>query len=516
MKKCVSCKCFFAALAFSLLAISAWAAIPAPPVNQNLGITDAVFNNLAEPQCRVCHEDPNVTGPVTNVNRHHVKVNDGSIIPDGTAAPNGVAGGIYECTTCHTLFFNPETLAFEFDVFRDCLACHQQIAGQASVHHLTATAQGGDCRACHGAFVNNIGDGHTIPTYAPSLVTPWPSGKPNAGPNGEGTCVFCHDTGTGTSTPGTDPDTGALVFRNDETHHSTGFILDATKCIWCHDTGGAPATSALSIRTCEGCHGISSLHNIQFDNVGDGITPSTEAAGFGHIGAQSDCNGCHGFSAAAASAPASGPIVPSVTLLSAYTVAQGKATAMTVTGKNFINYQQNPVTGELIEHSSQVQLTDALGIVYDLPVMNISFDTMQVNIPAYLNDGNYKLTAIKGPQQSNPAVVTVMSAAAITSAELGTDGLISIKGFGFSAAPPQVDNLGVFVGNQPAPVKSWSDTAILAEAGAAACGQTISVTSGFGTLSAQLTGNCTEVREPQRDRTLRKKARKLAKRSRVR
>ena len=45
--------------------------VPAPPANQLLGIDDGIFNNLDEADCRVCHDDPAITGPTSNVDRHH-------------------------------------------------------------------------------------------------------------------------------------------------------------------------------------------------------------------------------------------------------------------------------------------------------------------------------------------------------------------------------------------------------------------------------------------------------------
>ena len=46
--------------------------VPAPPVNQILGVDDTIFNTLEEADCRVCHDDPAVTGPTSNVDRHHL------------------------------------------------------------------------------------------------------------------------------------------------------------------------------------------------------------------------------------------------------------------------------------------------------------------------------------------------------------------------------------------------------------------------------------------------------------
>ena len=183
----------------------------------------------------------------------------------------------------------------------DCLFCHEQIPGEESVHHLTPTAQGtdspigdpnvGDCTPCHGAVVNDIGDGHTIPTYDPSLVTPSPSngdGEPlNSRGNGAGACDYCHDE---------DDWASPTIFSNEILHHNTDFISDSTKCEWCHNIHD-PIN--VQIRTCQGCHGLYSLHNIQVDSLNPAnfgsIIIGGEDAGYGHLGSEDDCWGCHGF-----------------------------------------------------------------------------------------------------------------------------------------------------------------------------------------------------------------------------
>jgi hypothetical protein len=155
--------------------------------------------------------------------------------------------------------------------------------------HDSAEAQAGNCTFCHGDIVDNMDDGHYIPTYPPSLVTPWPSGKDLSGPNGEGNCVFCHFASVYEGDGGP-----VLIMDNATNHHDTGFYdKEGTKCGWCHDvfTVDPPSISITedSIRKCQGCHGIDSLHNIQV------ISPGSELPGFGHIGSNEDCFGCHGF-----------------------------------------------------------------------------------------------------------------------------------------------------------------------------------------------------------------------------
>jgi len=456
-------------------AFVALAAVPPPPVNQNLGIGDSSFNNLDETGCRACHDDPNIIGDTSNVDRHHLRM--GTIVPDPTAAPNGTPGEPFECLTCHTLVWNPVLQAYEFAEFRDCLLCHQQIPGQASVHHLTAKAQARDCVACHGDLVDNFDDGHYIPTYDPSLVTPWPKNKPNPGPNGEGNCNFCHNAGT---------ENGLLVLTNGETHHSTGFpiVPGEASCSWCHNLSGT--WNAFSIRTCEECHGISSLHNIQFDNLGDGIDPGNEASYYGHIGNNDDCWGCHGFTSGA-SAPASGPVIPSVDGLSAYAMVAGVDNALTITGSGFINRVQNPITGEYdITLECDVRLTDATGSEMTLEPTSVTPVTIEVVLPASLGTGSYKLAAVKGPNASNPVGVALTPPVVIDSVTC-SDGIVAVSGSGFSAYVDAIDS-GTEVNSlisgvlESGVVISWSDSWLLAEF--PDCGDTVEVSSIFGTAMA--------------------------------
>ncbi len=450
------------------------AAVPPPPVNQNLGIGDSSFNNLDEAGCRFCHEDPNVTGDTSNVDRHHLRM--GTIVPDPNSAPNGDPGDTFECLTCHTLVWNPVLMAYEFAEFRDCLACHAQIPGQASVHHLTATAQSRHCVACHGDLVDDFDDGHFIPTYDPSLVTPWPSDKPNAGPNGEGNCNFCHDGGD---------ENGFLVLDNDDTHHSTGFALDNNKCAWCHDQ---LPTNALSIRRCETCHGLGSLHNIQFDNVGDGVDPGNEAAYYGHIGNNDDCWGCHGFTSAA-SAPQSGPVTPSVDGLSAYTMVAGEDTVLTITGSSFINRVQNPITGEYdITLDSDVRLTDATGNATTLEPTAVTPDTIAVIVPASLPAGNYKLAAVKGPNASNPVGIALTPPVGID-VVVCSGGILALVGNGFGSYVEAIDSgtdLTSLIGGatETGMIVSWSDSRIVANF--SDCGETVEVNGVFGTAAGDV------------------------------
>ena len=213
-------------------ASAGWADVPAPPVNQIIGMDDVAVGALEEADCRICHSSG-------VPDRHHLLY--GQPIPPGSLVPYPDADGddnpdtIYVCLSCHDV---------HSPVVRDCTACH---TGD-SPHHTTPGATARDCVACHGDVVDNFNDGHYIPTYAPSLVTPRLSdgdGLPlNSRGNGAGACDYCHDD-DGLPTP--------VILANNDLHHNTGLA----NCGWCHDL--APPLEE-RIRRCEQCHGPDSLH----------------------------------------------------------------------------------------------------------------------------------------------------------------------------------------------------------------------------------------------------------------
>ncbi len=264
--------------------------VPAPPVNQNIGMSDVQFGVLLEPDCRVCHDSG-------LPRRHHLLI--GQPLPTGSLAPypdaddNGFPDTVYACENCHGPGFIPGSSIVE----RDCTLCHNT----SSPHHETELAQTRNCTACHGEVVDDFDDGHRIPAYKPSLVTPWGSSKPSGGEpqnsygTSAGNCNYCHDR------DGQHPST---ITTNISLHHGTGLGLDSAKCSWCHDS---TLPFGEGIRKCQDCHGLDSLHNIQADspnpsNIGS-IVVGGEDSGYGHVGRDagpndSDCWGCHGSSGA--------------------------------------------------------------------------------------------------------------------------------------------------------------------------------------------------------------------------
>ena len=233
------------------MAMTAWAIVPAPPVNQTLGMEDTSFDNLTAAECRVCHVG-------SQADRHHLLYNsevaDPSIVPYPELTTNYPTPPLlYNCIGCHG--DGSPGFPADYRAERDCTECHNT----GTPHHTTADALARNCVACHGDLIDNFDDGHYIPTYAPSPATPtrsWGYGEPlNSRNNGAGACDYCHDD-DGLPT--------RVILTNYELHHGTG-IPDVTPelCFWCHDFG-LPFDE--QIRTCEECHGPDTLHNIQADS----------------------------------------------------------------------------------------------------------------------------------------------------------------------------------------------------------------------------------------------------------
>jgi hypothetical protein len=495
-------------LVFSLaFAMIIWANVPAPPVNQQTGIPDGLFNDLEEEECRLCHENPDQfpVEPESIPDRHHLIMN--SPVTVGTCSVSGTQcqpnagldcpesfevcigasaapfpptpGGIFTCFSCHDV--DCSTGICNINLYRDCTFCHYQFIGgpgaDTTVHHLTPTAQSGDCVFCHGDIVDNMDDGHIISTYAPSSVTPSPSGGDglplNSEGKGAGACDYCHSTTTGDPVlPDIDTATGILVHLTSRTHHFTGLGNDVVKCEWCHNMADP---EEYRIRTCEGCHGYESLHNIQVDSDGDGvITPGVEMPFYGHIGDPDDCWGCHGFGPA--SAPGTGPITPNIKNSDISVVTAGHDTSVTLSGSAFTNLDDG------VELLSNVVLTAYNGSTIELIPDSISQDSMTVIIPGNLATGNYYLRAVKGPSGSNPAVVSVKPEVTITDFECnGKRGILTISGSGFSE---KVEGTDAYINAKLNGVKldiiSWTDTRIRASVSRCSSSDTVTVYTLFG------------------------------------
>jgi len=466
-----------------------WADVPAPPANQNIGMFDGALGNVAEADCRLCHSSG-------VPDRHHLlygqPIPDGSIVPYPDADNDGVADTTYTCINCHDAHFTVE---------RNCTVCHNG----ASPHHQTTAANDRHCSACHGDLVNEWDDGHYIPAYAPSLVTPTRSegnGEPlNSRQNGAGACNYCHDD---------DGLTEPVILNNHDLHHGTNLADFDSKCVWCHDFD---APFEQQIRVCESCHGPESLHNIQADSPNPdnpgGIVVGGEDVGYGHVGrdagpGDSDCWGCHGFPSgvAVALAPYSGPIVPTVYDADRTVVGSGTDTAIHLTGSSFANVANG------VEYQSRVTLTAVDGTATTLTPDAVLDGTLTVTIPGDMPPGNYGLQAVKADAASNPMVISVTPAVTIARAGTTANGSVSIVGSGFGGYQ---DGSGTSVTGTvitgkgtgrttttvAGTIVSWSDTRIEVDFGARP--SDVVVNSVFGVAASEISaGKQARVRGPRR------------------
>lgn len=441
----------------AFLVSTSWA--QAPPVNQNIGMADVAIAALAEADCRVCH----ASGVP---DRHHNLYGDpipgGSLVPYPDADGDAVPDTVYACLNCH---------ATDFSVERDCTVCHT-----SSGHHTTPTATSGDCVACHGDLVDNFDDGHYVPSYATSLVTPSRNlgdGDPaNSRGNLAGACDYCHDD-DGLPTP--------VILTSMALHHAA-----SSDCAACHVGGSASTgTDGEKMRQCESCHGPESLHNIQADSNGGGIVVGGEDAGYGHVGrdagpSDSDCWGCHGFAGVGLALPPA-PTVPSLSSVNRQVVYAGEDTLVVLNGASLTN------TAGGVFFESNAVLTAADGSSVTLARASVDNKALVVTIPGNTAAGNYKLRAVKNgtdgdPVASNSIAIQVIPRVSITNVKVA-DGIVTISGSGFSGYAAGSDtSVTGRTGTTTAKAKivSWSDTVIKAKFGDASP-EAITVKSVFGT-----------------------------------
>jgi hypothetical protein len=275
-------------------------------------------------------------------------------------------------------------------------------------------------------------------------------GSANARLTEQGNCNYCHDststdtcdelTGfcvTATSTAcEKDADCNGPILINHDTHHftgATGLVPMGASCGLCHPSR-TPTHTTADIRGCERCHGFPSLHNIQVDSQPDGqIIPNGEDPWFGHIGSNNDCNGCHGFTSVA-SAPGTGAVIPFIDSADILTVTAGADATITLTGVALTNLID---TGsQLIELASAAELTASDGSVTSITPDSVTQTEMVVTLSG-LSAGNYDLRAVKGPNASNPVVVSVTPDVTMADSSCNKKkGVLTIDGSGFGVQLP--------------------------------------------------------------------------------
>lgn len=411
------------------IAMTASADVPPPPANQALGLFDATIDftqpDIDREFCQQCHVG-------SQVERHHALVSP-----------------TFGCFECHNLSNGT------FDEFRECTACHE-----SSPHHTTDDALERHCSACHGSFVADFDDGHTIPTYNATSLTPLTDGVELAEGQFAGGCKACHMA-----------DEAQGIASNQATHHGTGL----NNCTWCHDFSQGPE---LAIRKCEDCHDIGTLHNIQADSNNDGvITPGTEIGGYGHIGANPDCYGCHVKTFLAfQSTTVAEPTIPSLTSLSSTVLNAGQSAMLRVMGDSFINTSGGQTFNPVVE----ICRGDEVVILYPEP--EFTSQEMLLPVPSTLEPGNYELRVKKNAVVSNKMTLTVAATVQLNSAKIYNDKIV-ITGSDFGKQPGET-----LLGNTLGKIRSWSDKRVVTSIPDASVGQTLTlVTAGGSVTTAEIT-----------------------------
>ncbi|HFC53919.1 MAG TPA: hypothetical protein ENJ43_05755 [Gammaproteobacteria bacterium] len=495
-------------LLFVVFVPAGWASVPPPPVNQNIGIPDGVFNDLTMEGCGGCHFDPgSAPAPVKPgylPDRHHLRVDTPIGSHSASPFPENSPDGTHKCITCHAVDWvadpsRPAGGYFSFALdptrpeFRNCLRCHTQKPGVASVHHLTGAAQEARCNSCHGSVINDpngeLWQIRVIPSMSPNPGF----GDGEFGETGHrrGGCRYCHNGGiddvSGMMVPGGN--------ANMITHHGTGLGQPGSgslhSCSLCHDL--APPEHTL--QGCVRCHAPTSLHSIQADSDGNGTAGDYEEQPFyGHIGTSTDCMGCHmGGSATPASVtsatadgmPLFGPLLPEIDRLNSVRIVAGRPFVLQLTGSGFrVATEQDPV-------ATRVRLTPVEGGEEPLELVpgSVSFTSLEVSLPADLAPGSYRVSAVNGAMASVPANLVVTPAVSIDSARC-EGGSVTITGAGFGSHL-DVEDSGTTVidvdAAQRCTIRSWTDSMIVADCGDTVAGS-IRVESLFGEATADAPG----------------------------
>lgn len=425
--------------------------IPPPPVNQFIGIYDTYWTNLATVDCLACHVSDEVL-----VLRHHALITSKN----------------KQCLDCHVLVVDGSG-GFVFQDFRTCSNCHT-----TTPHHTTLAAQQKNCKACHGSLVDNPDDGHYIPSYPISSVTPLKDGRSVLDPATGQTiivqgCEACHQADPSAVNPLTNR---SLPIANSyNTHHREGLT-----CSICHPN---PHGVPLNIRVCQACHGIKSLHNIQKNSPAianpDSIIPGQEEPGWGHVGNNWDCNGCHWSWVGNSTNTISTATVPIINTQSNYTIYSGSESILTINGESFTNSSSDGT----LTYNPVVVIGNGV-VSFNLQPFSVTVSEIKVIVPS-LTVGNYDLRVMKDDMQSNIGKLTIVPPVVLKNAVLGSNKNLTITGSGFGMAPPNDYNsgVGVFIDALPAKIISWSSNKIVAVSPVFEVGKSVTIKTVYGTYS---------------------------------
>lgn len=486
----------FSVIVIAAIAAMAMALVPPPPVNQNIGFYDTYVASLTQATCHTCHGSDDTA----IAERHHL------LVP----------GGEYACQDCH-----PVDPVNGVVMERDCIQCHSGTPWSENPtgvnisrpHHFTSNATDRHCNDCH-SYIADYDDGHIVPAYNTSIVTPMADYKINNSTSGRlwGGCAACHEPDAGVS---------PVILNNHDTHHNATSGITGRQCTWCHvgnvsrlrpdgsayylkiylsdpyGLGWDTTNQHMELRNstllnlgdtingtgCQKCHSVATIHNIQFD-----YTNTTGQSGYGHIGENWDCNGCHAYWDAGA-APYQGAIIPDMTGVTPNKLTAGAPTTVTITGSNFLS--------GVGTYTAEVSVDGTL-----LTPDSATDNTIVVTVPS-LAAGIHNIKVVKNgdvePKYSSPGVLVAVTQADVTSAVLAKE-KITITGTAFGAQPdPAFNDLGVFVEHTTgkgknkvtttikATIESWTDNQIVATA-QASMGEILTVKSLNGEDSTQISG----------------------------
>ncbi|HFC53075.1 MAG TPA: hypothetical protein ENJ43_01425 [Gammaproteobacteria bacterium] len=322
-----------------------------------------------------------------------------------------------------------------------------------------------------------------------------------------GNCEHCHYQG---ENPGDDVQANTGLAKDDigtnmSNHHSTGVGQlgsgSVHTCSLCHAPEDPPI---FTIRGCEVCHAISTVHAIEFDADGDGIDPGNEKTPFmGHIGNDINCRGCHLNFRTGQTYQASelgkippgyqGP-VPSVTTLSTDGMIAGTATDLTITGSGF--YTAIDIgDGRTVEAIPRIELVGSDNSVTEIALdrADVTETSIDVTLPASLKPDTYELYVVKGrydpekggrdySQRSGARSFLVAPNANIDAVSC-SNGKVTITGSGFgNTFVAGSDSMGVLGDGSNCSIESWSDTQIVANCGSGT--GTVTVDGLFGEASS--------------------------------
>jgi len=423
----------------------------------------------------------------------------------------------------------------------------------ATVHHLTDRAQQGSCHDCHGSLINDPNGNHRIPDpasypddeknhYDISLTTPWPGAgfynrrvqlrdaleasfsykldipfspteeqirkkeeaeaqinyimenfDPPVGETGRrmGNCSYCHFSGT-------DDITGEIINTNYANHHGTGVGQPGSgsvhSCDLCHQPYAPPD---YTIRGCERCHGISSLHSIEYDADGNGVVIGEEEPYLGHIGNQKNCDGCHKNSqhemvfASTTFQFADIRIVPGISAINATGMTTGLSIRLVLSGSGFADAVATGASMEMGGYSTWLQLVKVDGTTVKVSPDFVSPSRMEVMLPADLMPGSYNLAVVRAGERGEAELVSaainflVKPDVSIDALDCN-DNTVTITGSGFGRYLNLEDSgttITTGTDSRVCAVNSWSDSRIVADC-SPGIGHLIRVNSVFGSASA--------------------------------